>query len=88
MKVPWPRLLMNVGSAFNVVCCLLLLIGWQADLGAYGLLLFHVLATSMYLRFWTVSDPARRNGLRNAFADNVAIFGGLLLLVQSVSANS
>ena len=84
MKVPWPRLLMILGSSLNVACCVLLLIGWQEIWGASGLLIFHVLATGIYLRFWTVSDPARRNALRNAFADNVAIFGALLFILNSV----
>jgi len=64
----------------------MVLTGWNAVYGVYGLMLFIVLASALLLRFWDAKDPAPRNGMRNGLLSNTAIFGGLLLLLQSVQS--
>jgi uncharacterized membrane protein YphA (DoxX/SURF4 family) len=48
------------------------------------LIVFTVLATALLLRFWEMDDPMKRIGMQNGFMSNVAIVGGLLLLLQNV----
>jgi uncharacterized membrane protein YphA (DoxX/SURF4 family) len=67
-----------------IVSALLVLSGWNAMIGVYGLMLFLVLATALLLRFWEGPNPMARNGMRLALLSNTAIFGGLLLLLQNV----
>ena len=40
-------------------------------------------ATAIYHRFWQMDDPMKRNFSRLALLNNVAIVGGLLLLLAS-----
>jgi uncharacterized membrane protein YphA (DoxX/SURF4 family) len=84
-KAPLPAMLFWVGEALSIVSALMVLTGWNARYGVYGLILFIVLATALLLRFWEAPNPIARNGMRLAMLSNTAIFGGLLLLLQNVS---
>jgi uncharacterized membrane protein YphA (DoxX/SURF4 family) len=83
-KAPQPAALFWIGEALAIVSGLLVLFGWQAELGVYGLMLFLVLASALLLRFWEAPNPMARNGMRLALLSNTAIFGGLLLVLQNV----
>ena len=72
------------GTVLEFVGCALLLFNWYPALGALCLILFTVLATALMLRFWEVDDPAKRIGMQNGFLANIAVLGGLLLLLQNV----
>lgn len=82
--VPWPAFAFWSGMALLFAGSLLLLSGWQAGFGAFCLLVFTTAATAIYHRFWTKPDPAQRTASRIALVGNVAVFGGLLLLLQNV----
>ena len=83
-KAPMPAVLFWAGEALSIVSALMVLTGWNAVYGVYGLILFLVLATALLLRFWEAPNPIARNGMRLAMLSNSAIFGGLLLLLQNV----
>ncbi len=83
-KAPQPAALFWIGEALAIVSALLVLFGWHAEIGVYGLLLFLVLASALLLRFWEAPNPMARNGMRLALLSNTGIFGGLLLLLQNV----
>ena len=83
-KAPMPVALFWIGEALSIVSALMVLFGWHAEIGVYGLMLFLVLATVLLLRFWEAPSPIARNGMRLAMLSNCAIFGGLLLLLQNV----
>ena len=83
-KAPQPAALFWIGEALAIVSALLVLLGWHAEIGVYGLLLFLVLASALLLRFWEAPNPMARNGMRLALLSNTGIFGGLLLLLQNV----
>jgi putative oxidoreductase len=72
------------GVALEFVGCALLLLNWYPAIGVLCLIAFTVLATALMLRFWEVDDPGKRTGMQNAFFTNVAVVGGLLLLLQNV----
>jgi len=81
---PFPSLLFWAGEALSIVSALMVLTGWNAVYGVYGLMVFIVLASALLLRFWQAPNPIARNGMRLALLSNTAIFGGLLLLLQNV----
>jgi putative oxidoreductase len=72
------------GTVLEFIGCALLLLNWFPAIGALCLILFTVLATALMLRFWEVDDPAKRIGMQNGFLANIAVLGGLLLLLQNV----
>jgi len=72
------------GSVLEFVGIALLLFNWYPAVGALCLILFTVLATALMLRFWEVDDPGKRIGMQNGFFTNIAVVGGLLLLLQNV----
>ena len=72
------------GIVLQFAGCALLLAGWHADVGVILLIIFTVLATGIFHRFWQRQDPVQRNASRIALLSNVAIVGGLLLLLENV----
>ena len=82
--IPFPAAAFWTGTAMKFGGCALLLTDWHAEIGVYLLLLFIVAATAIYLRFWTVEEPMRRNMNRLLFLSNVGLFGGLLLLLDTL----
>ena len=83
-KTPFPVFVFWFGICLQFASCALLLAGWHPELGALGLIVFTVVATGIYLRFWEVQDPFKYNAMRLGFLSNIAILGGLLLLYQNL----
>lgn len=81
---PFPTAAFWTGIALQFIGCLLLLVGWHADIGVYCLLLFVVAATAIFHRFWSKTDPMQRNISRLTLLSNTGLFGGLLMLLQNV----
>lgn len=50
--------------------------------GGWMLIVFTIIATVLYQNFWSIKDPARRREKRGTFFNNLAILGGLLILVS------
>ncbi len=82
--VPFPAVSYWIGIALKLTGCALLLSGWHADIGVYCLLVFTVLANAIYNRVWTIQDSVRRNFSGMLLSANVAVIGGLLLLLVNV----
>src|SRR5262245_65565440 len=61
-KAPQPAALFWIGEALAIVSALLVLFGWQAVIGVYGLMLFLVLGSGLVVRFWGVRNPMASNG--------------------------
>ena len=81
---PMPAAAFWAGVVIEFVGCALLLFNWYPAIGVLCLIVFTVLATALLLRFWEADDPMKRIGMQNGFMSNVAIVGGLLLLLQNV----
>ena len=79
-----PKVTFWIGMALDAVGCALLLINWHPAIGALCLIVFTVLASLLLLRFWEMDDPMKRTGMQNGFLANIAVTGGLLLLLQNV----
>jgi uncharacterized membrane protein YphA (DoxX/SURF4 family) len=83
-KCPMPRPAFWIGIAIEFVGCALVLANWHAAVGVVLLLIFTVVASLLLLRFWEMDDPMKRIGMQNGFCANIAVTGGLLLLLQNV----
>lgn len=81
---PMPAVAFWAGIALQFTGCALLLLNWRPAIGVLCLIAFTVLATALLLRFWEMDDPMKRLGMQNGFMSNIAILGGLLLLLQNV----
>jgi uncharacterized membrane protein YphA (DoxX/SURF4 family) len=66
------------------VACAMILLNWRADIGVILLIIFTVVSSLLLLRFWEVDVPPQRTGMQNGFVANIAVVGGLLLLLQNV----
>jgi putative oxidoreductase len=60
---------------------LALILGFHTRQGAMLLFAFTIIMTVLADNYWNVSDPARRGLFYALYARNIAIAGGLLLLV-------
>jgi uncharacterized membrane protein YphA (DoxX/SURF4 family) len=81
---PLPRLAFWAGIALQFTGCALLLANRHASYGVYCLIVFTAAATAIFHRFWQKPDPVQRNASRLNLLANVAILGGLLLLLENV----
>lgn len=82
-NTPFPTAVFWIGITMQLTGCLLLATGWQPRLGAWLLILFTILATAIFHRFWQMTDPLKRNISRLMVISNTAITGGLLLLLHN-----
>jgi uncharacterized membrane protein YphA (DoxX/SURF4 family) len=82
--VPLPAAPFWIGIAMEFAGCAMVLTGWHAAVGVWLLIAFTVIAGAMFHRFWLVDDPMRRHMLRIALLNNVAVIGGLLVLLHLV----
>jgi putative oxidoreductase len=81
---PFPAAVFWAGIVLQFIGCALVISGWHADAGVLCLIAFTVLASAIFHRFWQKPDPVQRNASRLALLSNVAIVGGLLLLLENV----
>jgi putative oxidoreductase len=81
---PFPAPVFWTGIALQFAGCALLVADWHPAYGVYCLILFTVAATAIFHRFWEKPDPVQRNASRLSLLANVAILGGLLLLLENV----
>ena len=82
--VPLPAFAFWIGMVMEFAGCALVLSGWRADLGVWLLIAFTAVAGGIFHRYWRVDDPVRRGALRIALLNNVAVIGGLLVLLHVV----
>lgn len=79
--IPAPYAVLWAGFAMQYAGAIMIGLDVWTDTGAVVLIVFTVLATAIFHRFWEVEEPLRRH-LHQAFLfSNCAIVGGLLLLI-------
>lgn len=77
--VPAARAMLIVGSVWQVIFGVCLILGvWLAP-SALALVVFTLAASVMFLNFWDKQEP-EKSALRNAFLCNIAIVGALLMV--------
>jgi putative oxidoreductase len=78
--VPFPEVLAVVGAAVEFGGGALIVLGFKARLAALMLVVFVAMATLIAHRFWEL-DGAARTAQNTQFMKNVAIEGGLMMVV-------
>ena len=86
--VPFPATAFWSGIVLQFTGCGLIIAQWHAAAGVVCLILFTIAATAIFHRFWEKRDPLQRNISRLTLLGNMAILGGLLLLLQNIMARS
>ena len=84
LGTPAPAAAFWIGIALQLTGCALLIFDWYPEIGVYCLIVFTVVATAIFHRFWSNPDPAKRNTSRIILLGNTAILGGLLLLLANL----
>ncbi len=79
LGVPMPEVATWMVIAVEIVGAILLIVGWQTRLAAWGLAAFVIVATYLAHQFWAV-DPSQYVNQLNHFLKNLAVIGGLLLV--------
>jgi transmembrane protein len=79
--VPLPRFVMACGIATMIVGGLMVLVDFYAWIGAIMLVVFTIFANYLYHHFWTMEDRAQILNHRNFFCNNIAVMGGLALVI-------
>ena len=82
--VPFAAAAFWTGIALQFTGCLLIIADWHAAAGVVCLIIFTIAATAIFHRFWEKTDPLQRNLSRINLLGNIAILGGLLLLLQNI----
>jgi putative oxidoreductase len=81
MGLPMPYQMLWAGFALQAVGSAMVTIDWHTEIGAVILIIFTIIASAIFHRFWTVPDPLMRH-LHMSFAlSNVTVVGGLLMLL-------
>ena len=79
--VPMPRQSLFAASAFQAACGACLMLGIAVVPAAIGLVAFTVAASLVMVNFWDQPPGETRDMLQGVFASNVAIIGGLLVVI-------
>jgi putative oxidoreductase len=81
MNVPAPALMLWIGFALQFTGGILIALDYRTDIGATILIIFTVLATVLFHRWWKIDDPLRKHLHLSFVFSNCAVVGGLLLLI-------
>lgn len=81
MGIPMARPVLWTGFALQAVGGAMVAVDWHTATGAVILMVFTVLASAIFHRFWTMEDPLRRHLHLSFVFSNIAVLGALLLLV-------
>lgn len=77
--VPFPKFTLIVGSVFQIIVGALLMAGLFVVPAAFGLILFTVVASIMFLNVWDMAPGEPCEAAKNNIAVNVGVVGGLLV---------
>ena len=79
--VPFARPALITGFALQFVGGAMLALDYRVTLAAVMLIVFTVVATAIFHRFWLIKDPLRRHLALSFVFNNIGIVGGLLLMM-------
>jgi len=79
---PMPMVFAYLAGVAEVGLGILVAIGWQTRIAAFGLVAFTIVATLLAHNYWDMTGAARRAN-ETAFWKNLAIIGGLMMLMAS-----
>ena len=76
--VPAAKLVLLLGSMFQILAGLALIVGFYPMWAALGLVAFTLAASVLLVNFWGMDGPTRANAI-TTWQSNLAIIGGLLV---------
>lgn len=79
--LPFASLLLAITIAIEVGGGLMLITGWKARWSALGIALFLIPTTAIFHAFWSADAASYQNQLTQ-FLKNLAIFGGMLMVIE------
>lgn len=82
-RIPFPRFILVCGFVVMLVGGAMVLIDFYSPIAAGGLILFTVIANFTYHDFWKMTEPRQRQTHLWIFCNNIAVMGGLILVVAS-----
>ena len=83
LKVPFPHLMLAGGFATMLIGGAMVLLDYHSSIGGAMLIVFTILANLMYHHFWTMRDPRQRQTHTWVFCNNIAVMGGLLMVIAT-----
>ena len=78
-SIPLPKLMLALGSLFQITAGLLLAMQIFRHAAAIGLAMFTVTSSAMLLDFWHMSGPERQAVIRS-WQSNLALTGALMVI--------
>lgn len=81
---PMPAVVFWCGLTLQFTGVALVLLNWHPAIGVMCFIVFTVLASALFHRFWQSQDVGKRTIQQNGMCQNFAVLGGLLLLLQNV----
>lgn len=79
--MPAPKAMVALAAFAELAGGLSLLLGLWTRIGALGLIVFMIPTSLIFHNFWAVPDPMQHQDQMAHFLKNVAIIGGLLMVV-------
>jgi uncharacterized membrane protein YphA (DoxX/SURF4 family) len=80
-KIPLPHIVLSIGFMMMFCGSVLLILNVYTTVGGALLLAFSIVATVVYQNFWAFKEPERRADKRASFMFNLAVIGGLLMVI-------
>jgi putative oxidoreductase len=80
-RIPAPDFVLICGLAMMLAGGVMVMADIYSEVGAALLLVFGIVATVLFHNFWAVQDSAERRHKRAIFFNNLAVIGGLLLVL-------
>jgi putative oxidoreductase len=81
LSVPLPQLAFPLSLVVQFAGAALVAMDYRADIGAVLLIVFTVTVTAFYHRYWDYSDARQRQNHFQFLFNNLAVVGGLMLLI-------
>jgi len=78
--VPLSSLIVPASGILAILGALSIILGYNAKLGAWLIVLFLVPVTLMMHNFWTITDPMMKQMQMAMFMKNISILGAALLI--------
>ncbi len=82
-RVPFPDAVLAGGFATMLIGGAMVALDYYAWIGAIMLVVFTVMANFLYHDFWAMEPGPQRDNHRNIFCNNIAVMGGLVLVIAT-----
>ncbi len=79
--VPMASAAIGISAIIEIAAAVMIIVGFRARLGAAALFLWMIPVSVMMHAFWTISDPMSMQINMIMFMKNLAIMGGMLMIM-------